>query len=159
MVAGLSKGVHIVDKDKGYRALVKTVFGFEKPVVSVGIHAAEGAKAYDGTNPATVVDVAGFHEFGLGVPERSWLRGWYDSTTTENKEFIRSRLLMVVQGKITKEQALEQIGLKFQTAIQERISDGIPPPNAASTIRQKGSSTPLIDTGQMRSSVTFSIKP
>lgn len=53
---------------------------------------------------------------------------------------------------------LERVGLWAQGSIQQRISDGIPPPNAESTIRRKGSSTPLIDTGQLRTSIKYRVK-
>lgn len=155
--------VHITDRDKGYKALVKTVFEFEKPVITVGIHAAEGQQVYEkgSGQKASVVDVATFNEFGLGVPERSFVRAWYDNTTEENKAFIVQQLQLVIKGKITKDQALERMGLKFQSAMQQNISDGGNPPfqaNAQSTIDRKGSSSPLIDSGQLRSSITFSVK-
>ena len=42
--------------------------------------------------------------------------------------------------------------------IQRKIVDGTFEPNAPSTIRKKGSSRPLIDTGRMRQSVNFIIR-
>ena len=53
--------------------------------------------------------------------------------------------------------ALQRIGLWAQSEIQQRISDGIPPQNAPYTINKKGSSTPLVDTGQLRSSISFKV--
>jgi hypothetical protein len=37
--------------------------------------------------------------------------------------------------------------------MQQRIADRIDPPNAASTIKRKGSSVPLIDEGILRTSI------
>ena len=41
--------------------------------------------------------------------------------------------------------------------MQEAISAGIDPPNAESTIKAKGSSTPLVDDGTLRQSITYVI--
>jgi hypothetical protein len=42
--------------------------------------------------------------------------------------------------------------------IQHEITVLRHPPNAPATIRAKGSSKPLIDTGEMRQSVTYQIR-
>ena len=65
----------------------------------------------------------------------------------------------VIAGKRTKDEVLELLGQQCVGQIQERISEGIDPPNAPSTIRQKGSSTPLIDTGALRSAVNYRVNP
>ena len=43
--------------------------------------------------------------------------------------------------------------------IVQKISEGVAPPNAPSTIKSKGSSTPLVDTGAYRQSITYVIAP
>lgn len=176
--------VKIQDKDKGYKKLLKDA-KVGAPVVTVGIHAAEGQQKHKDSE-LTVLDIAAFNEFGLGVPERSFVRAWADKYDAKAKDIIASRMRMVVAGKITKEQALYQIGSAFQGAMQANISDGIPPPNAESTALQKENkktkakrnaqlasgkitrservgqaiegAKPLIDTGQMRSSITFAVE-
>ena len=149
--------IKVTDKDNGYKALAKQVFGIKKPLVNVGIHAAEGSKIPKG-GKATVLEYGTYNEFGLGVPERSFIRGTADAKGKEWRDFAASRMRLVIKGELTKEQALEQMGLRFQSNMQKRISDGISPPNAPSTIAKKGSSKPLIDTGTLRSSITYSIK-
>ena len=82
---------------------------------------------------ATVLEYGTYNEFGLGVPERSFIRGTADAKGKEWRDFAASRMRLVIKGELTKEQALEQMGLRFQSNMQKRISDGIPPPNAPST--------------------------
>lgn len=53
---------------------------------------------------------------------------------------------------------LKEIGIFQKDLIQEKITDGDFAPNAESTIRQKGSSKPLIDSGRMRQSVNYVIQ-
>jgi hypothetical protein len=68
----------------------------------------------------------------------------------EIKNFIAARFKDVVDQKLTTLQALDQIGIYGIKLVVEKIDSQIPPPNAPATIAKKGSSTPLIDTGQMR---------
>ncbi len=145
----------VTDTDKGYKALVDRVGSMGKMSVSVGILEGPGAAPHGDT---TVLDVATINEFGLGVPERSFLRGWYDENQQRAAEAMQRLLLSVVQGQRTKEQALNLFGLWVQGEIQKRIAAGIAPANAESTVAKKGSSTPLIDVGQLRSAMTFEVK-
>ena len=145
----------IKDVDRGYRALVDRIFTLGNPTVSVGVFEADGAQTYD--DGITIAAVAAIHEFGLGVPERSFLRGWFDENLERAHEAMSRLLLSVVAGKRTKEQALELFGLWVQGEVQKRIASGISPELSAATIKRKGSSTPLIDTGQLRSSITYQI--
>lgn len=149
----------IKDTDRGYKKLLRDA-KVEKTDITVGIHAADGQKTYQKgqSEPATLIDIATFNEFGLGVPERSFVRAWFDAHKAEVQTFAESQLKLVVSGKLTKEQALDRIGLFMQAGMQKNISDGIPPTNAESTVARKGSSTPLIDSGQLRSSITFAVE-
>jgi hypothetical protein len=98
--------------------------------------------------------VAAAHELGLGVPERSWLRGWADENEDENAALMKRIARGIAKGDIPLEQLAEQTALSMTSGIQERISRGIPPPLSQTTIDRKGSSVPLIDTGQLRTSIT-----
>ena len=109
--------------------------------------------------PLTVVDIGIIHEFGLGVPERSFIRAWCDANTKRVQAAMRRLLTGVVQGKYDRAQALTLLGLWIQGEIQKYISRGVPPlPNAQATIDRKGSSRPLIDTGQLRAAVSFALR-
>jgi len=50
-------------------------------------------------------------------------------------------------------------GMTAQEAIREAIIELDTPPNAPATIEAKGSSNPLIDTGRMKDSVTWVVRP
>jgi hypothetical protein len=127
-------------------------------IVQVGVFASgKGGDTKKQDDKLTVLEVAIFNEFGLGVPERSFIRAYVDANEKRIKEMCRVLALQVLAGKISQEQALELLGLKLVGEIQQRIADGIPPPNAPSTIKAKGSSVPLIDTGQLRSSITHRV--
>lgn len=151
--------VRIREVDHGAKALFERVAKMKKGAVDVGIFAELGsAQKSKGATGLTVLDVAAFHEFGLGVPERSFLRGYVDENQARIRGMIKSIATLIEQGKLDQNVALERLGMTIVGEIQKRIAQGIPPPNAPSTIAQKGSSTPLIDTGQLRSSITHKVR-
>lgn len=121
--------------------------------ITVGIHGAEGGTAKREAPELTVADVASFHEFGRGVPQRSFIRGWFDERVRENRELLLSQLKRVAAGKLTLDVAMQRVALKMEASVRQRIRAHIPPPLAPVTIARKGSSTPLIDTGQLVSSI------
>jgi hypothetical protein len=152
-------GVEIEDVDNGYNELVKRVFQERRPVLEIGI--LDGSKAYPGGGGATVSDVGTWNEFGTDtIPPRSFIRAWFDEAEPRMRDGLSKLMQSVLMGKRTAENALELLGLKAVGEIQERISAGVPPPNAPSTVAQKGSSTPstpLIETGALRASISHRV--
>jgi hypothetical protein len=165
----------VTSKDNGYDALRKRVFGFGRPQIATGILEAQGAEAKmpapgaaESDEALTLIDVADWMEFGFTivhpngseeeVPARSFIRAWFDQAEPEMREDLRKLMRGVIAGTHTKEQVLNLLGLKAVGGIQKRIADGIDPPNAPSTIARKGSSKPLIASGQLRSGVSFAIR-
>lgn len=121
---------------------------------TVGIHEAEGDQAHENEAGLSVLEVAMFHEFGLGVPRRSFISDWADENEERHKAQIRAMAKAVVAGKVESvEMGMMRLANLYAGEVQKRIADNIPPPLAQSTIDQKGSSVALINTGQMRSSV------
>lgn len=106
-----------------------------------------------GDDGLSLLELATIHEFGNGhVPERSFIRAWFD----ENQGAIQARLLTEFKKEVVTGdwiRAGERVALWCKASIQKRIAAGIAPPNAASTIARKGSATPLIDSGVLRSAI------
>lgn len=160
-------GVKITDEDNGYKAMTDRVFGIAKakPTIVVGILSDEGEQPHGDDDTLTVLQVAIFNEFGthdrngkVRVPERSFLRAWFDEQEPQLRKDLLVLCKSVIAGKRTAKDILDIMGLRMVGQIQQRMADGIPPPNADSTIAKKGSSTPLIDHGILRSSVSYKIE-
>ena len=64
-----------------------------------------------------------------------------------------------IAGGMDEQQALSKAGELFVGFIQKEITNLKEPPNAESTILKKGSSNPLIDSGDMRKSVKWKLRP
>src|SRR5699024_4023822 len=98
------------------------------------------------------------HEYGLGVPLRSWLRSPIDARIKDIRKRQQRLARKVVAGKMTADMALERLGLWLTGEIKKAMSAGLPvKPLDQETIDRKRSSKPLIDTGQLRSSITHEV--
>ena len=141
-------------KDNGAKKLVK--MSGRRASVKVGVLGGKDEAQHQGTDE-TVVEIATKHEFGIGVPQRSFIAGWVDDAGSEVKEGLE-RFAGRVERPEDLHQAMERFGLWVVGQMQLRISRGIAPPNSPVTIERKGSSTPLINTGQLRSSITHEVE-
>lgn len=150
----------IRDTDKGYADLIKRLNELRKCDVFVGITEEAGLHekaTKDAKRPVMVLEVATWNEYGLGVPERPFMRGWFDSTRAKNADTIRIVWQEVIARRITPAVGAERIGQQFQKEAQDYLETGPFTPLAPSTVQRKGHSTPLIETGQMRASLTYRI--
>jgi hypothetical protein len=119
---------------------------------------AKGA-AKSRTQRLSLLEVAVVHEFGGGsVPQRSFIRATIDEKRAEIERLQQHLAMQVVEGKLSPEQALGVLGAKVAAWCKVRIAAGIAPALKPATVKRKGSSKPLIDTGQLRSSVTWRVE-
>lgn len=125
--------------------------------VLVGLPAGTGS--YEDGAPIAVIGAV--HEFGSAdgtIPERSFLRVPLRQNAEDFKAVWRAQISKVVEGELSMHQVMSQLGARAVAVSQEAISEGIAPGNAESTVKRKGSSKPLIDTGQLRQSITFIVE-
>lgn len=145
----------VIDKDRGYKAFVRAMQNASKadPHVTVGVHGKDEAR---GGDEPTNVEVATFNEFGTTTaPARPFLRTAVDENRRKYATMFQRTLGLWVDGKTTLHDALAIVGTQAKADVQLKITKIRDPPNAPSTIERKGSSNPLIDTGQMRQAVDF----
>lgn len=112
------------------------------------------------TNPELGV----IHEFGTvdgKIPARSWLRMPLEFKARDILKFLDSDTIksMIVHGQA--KAVMKKLGGVAEAIIQEAFTTrgfGQWAPNAPSTVANKGSSAPLIDTAQMERAVTTEVK-
>lgn len=122
--------------------------------VRIGFQRGQASES-DGTD---ICDIAAWNELGtVNMPSRPFMRKSVDENEGKIKSFVKSMKKELVSGT-SGEQILKKIGIFQKDLIQEKITEGDFAPNAASTVKKKGSSKPLIDTGRMRQSVNYVIK-
>lgn len=148
-----------VSRTKDVKANLKDMDRYK---IEIGVFSASGSTD-DGVHYALI---AGVHEFGVTIkqakgdiviPERSFLRSTFDEKSDEWFNFVKKRMPAILFGEVSAKKLMELLGAKIVSDIQKRIKEIGDPPNAPSTIAQKGSSSPLIDTGGLRMRVTYKV--
>lgn len=91
----------------------------------------------------------------IKIPERSFLRTGHDENVDRIITQTERAIGQVLAGKMTVDDMLDLYGQQMATAIKKYIRDLKEPPNHPYTIKQKGSSNPLVDTGQLIDSITW----
>lgn len=151
--------VRIKDTDKGFKEFMKKTQELKKkPYVKIGILESAG-KHKD--SDFTVAEVGMVHEFGgKDIPQRSFIRSTHDEIKDMVFEKMKHVKIDVLLRRTTVFKALSLVGLMVQRAIQKKITDGDSTwePLKPETIKKKGSSKPLIDTGQLRASIRYEVK-
>jgi len=104
--------------------------------------------------------VGAVHEFGSrkrNIPQRSSIQ----SSIFINqgyKAYTRKLAKGIMNGKITLKTGLEMLGQTASQDIQMNIRNISNPANTKATIKAKGSSNPLIDTGMLINSISYNVK-
>ncbi|WP_342441242.1 hypothetical protein MHB65_17960 [Lysinibacillus sp. FSL K6-0075] len=119
-----------------------------------------------GSDDSFYAMIATVHEFGITIrkergsiviPERSFLRSTFDEKNDEWIKFVKKQLPKLLDGQMSARTICERLGAKMVGDIQRKLTQLDDPPNAPSTIAQKGSSNPLIDKGGLRQRITYKV--
>ena len=92
------------------------------------------------------------------IPERSFIRSTYNRQYKKVGKRFDQIFVSISKGNYNIIPRLKLIGLEQETETKKTITDMRTPENAESTIAKKGSSHPLIDTGEMRSKISHEVK-
>ena len=93
----------------------------------------------------------------VNIPERSFIRSTFDEKNHEWMDFLERQIEKVCELEINARTVFERLGSLIAADIQKKMVDIRTPKNAALTIANKGSSNPLIDTGELRRRVTWKV--
>lgn len=146
---------YVLDKDMGFKVTLARLSSLHGSV-KVGIFADAASVGKNGHT--SIAEYAAYNEFGTShIPSRPFMRQAIDKYAKawgQAAEAAEKR----VAGGMSPHQALELIGNIAEGHIKQTIGRGSFAPNAANTIKQKGSSQPLIDTGAMRGAVRHEVE-
>lgn len=149
MKASIKGGFETFDLSKELDKEFSNILSKNKSQLEVGFF--ETAKYENGKY---VASVAKTQEYGtLKIPARPFFRNAIQKNQAKWFNFFKSQFLANQDLELT----LNQAGEIARGDIVNSIMQTNTPPNAESTIKAKGSSKPLVDTGFMRSSVTFKV--
>ena len=74
------------------------------------------------------------------------------------RSMLKSYAKRILLGETSLRSSLTTLGIQAQGDIQKEIVSMRSPANSETTVRLKGSSNPLIDSGAMRQAVTWAIE-
>ncbi len=140
-----------IKKNGGVEALlkrVKTSGTVDAGIIDAGKHP---------SGDETVAEIGFKHEFGIGQHERSFMRSTIQKKKTEVIALQKKLLKQIVNGSMKVETGLALVGEFMADAIKQKIVAIRTPENSQATKDAKGSSNPLIDTSQMKNSITYEV--
>jgi hypothetical protein len=132
-----------------------------RPKVKVGFPA--------GATKSEVIMRAIWNEFGTKggrsgggwggpIPERPFLRDAMRENQDKYRSAMRAAARDILARKATPQAILRKLGVMAQGDVQKSITSLMSPPNSPVTIALKGSSKPLVDTGELRQAVTYKVE-
>lgn len=154
----MRSGLKITEDTSQLPRLIADLTALKHGTVTVGWHA-EGPKANRQEGGATNAEVAAVHEFGNDHVERRPSLGPAIDAHKDDLIDLQGQVLgKVIDGTMTAEQAMGVVGEAGVAFVKDRIVNSPhPPPLADATVAAKGSSKPLINTGQMLASVSYAV--
>lgn len=147
--------------------LIRLIKLFKKgfPSVKVGIIGDKATQEHKGTHK-TNAEIGFLNEFGSHtrrIPPRSFLRMplqlYLHSYIKEKKSLSKEEFIKSLRNG-TQEQFAKKVGIVAEEVVQDAFRTrgfGNWAPNAPYTIEQKGSDSPLIDTGELRRSISSEV--
>ena len=147
---------------------------FKESVIKVGLPEKVGGAIHEGSD-LTVAQIGAVHEYGSpenNIPKRSFIREPLINEEKKITNFIKSRFSAVGSNSMSAKKALEQIGNmgasiskgsftknNWEANSDITINGGWMIKNGKSFfVKGKKKSTPLIDSGQLRNSITYVVE-
>ena len=140
-------------------AYEKNLQQFKDSVVKAGILAKDGSENH--SEGITVFQIGMIHEFGVpekNIPRRSFIRVPIENNIKEITKLIENNHKLVSENAMSAKTALDRIGIKAQNTIKESFRNNKKKKKKRATVKRKGSSRPLIDTGQLIGSISYIVE-
>ena len=136
------KVVNHVNIDK----ILKDIARLDGTVVSAGVMDSKNATK------------AAINEYGTSkIPQRPFMRTVVSCHGKSWGEKSAKAVQSVIKG-MPISQVTELVGMQLKSDISSTLTNGPWTPNSVVTIAKKGSSRPLIDTGELRASITYRVE-
>jgi hypothetical protein len=145
---------NVIEKDMGWQRIKLDFEQLKGRGVKVGLM---GSVDYEGTS---VIDYAYWNEFGTRhIPARPFMATTADRYRDGVYAYTERLIGGLIDGKYRVNNVLTYIGMWYQSKVRITIRQAKQwaVPDAPATIKAKGSSSPLIDTGRMVNAVNYEI--
>lgn len=138
--------------------LIRSVRSLDSKIVSVGFFADQGKHSGSNLNYTNLMYIQEVH----GVRTKTGLvhRRLFELTAMRHRNEIVSNVKASISRNLpnSPNQILKDFGHDVQAKLREGFGDtSLLPHNAPSTIAGKGANSPLVDTGELKSKVTYRV--
>ena len=171
---GANVTVDFEEKDLGWKEIKKQIRAFKNSYTGVGYYSDGGTDPKENIAARALIQEIGakivvtekmqrfwIWKFGkritkkiIRIPKRPFMRRTFEKNLKRIKKRIDIEYNKVLEGKQTAKQALSRIGEWYVGLIKLTIRRGGFVPNSPLTVSEKGSTKPLVDTGEMITSTT-----
>lgn len=147
-----------VKNGEAFANFIKEMKKAKGAYVAIGLH--EDAGEYE--SGVTVVEVGLWNEFGTkNTPERAWMRSTIDENAGKLNALRDDLLGKIHEGNMTVKKALEIMGFRIQTLLQNKIKSNMSPANSPETLKHKSEigveQRTLMESKLMLRSVTYKV--
>lgn len=145
-------------RNGGVAGLIQRMRDFGKPKVYIGVPAVKNRVHEGGINMATLLAV---HCFGVptkGIPQRDPLRPPLINNSDKYVSLMAQGIQNAIANGTDPKIVYEKIGLVASNDVKEYFVSGSFVPLKQKTIDKKGSSKPLLDTGELRNSISWEVR-
>lgn len=147
-------------KDLGKSKIKKDLRGLNSYAALVGIPSTAPRPVDRETKKPLAINMASLaliHERGSAannIPARPFMKQTRQRAEGRFARLLRRLYKQVVDGKVRPFDGLSKLGVAYEGEMKNTFTTGSFTPNKPATIKRKGSSRPLIDTGHLRQSIT-----
>ncbi len=154
----------VVVKRRLWDELLARAHKLEHAFVKVGVLASKGGTDTHADGEMTLIEIAATHEFGseaAGIPERSFIRSTFERRVAKELADFQAKLAKAIVTKgLDPMRALAMLGAWGAAEVKKTITESdLEPPLKPATIaaREHGGTKPLLDTGQLKNSITYEV--
>ena len=163
----MAKKTKVVETDKGWAALKRTLARIPDKELAVGIPGAIDLNA----RPLSVGSIGTVHEFGSldgTIPERSFLRSTFDANVRKYTRSLSQQIRRAIERNAPQEAALFRLGEKVRQDVIDRIRNreikqGIKESTkkafiATGSQTRRGDGPALVNTGRLVDSIVSVVR-
>lgn len=134
---------------------------FKNSAIKIGLPEKVGGQTHKDSD-MTIAQIGAIHEYGVpekNIPKRSFLREPMLNAQKDINKLIKIKFSAVAENRLSVGRALDQMGLYGQKISQKSFTNNDWASLKPATIKAKGNkSNPLIDSGQLRQSITYIVE-
>lgn len=143
----------------GLRGLFDRLRDIGKPKVYIGVPSSKNPIHKDsGINMATLLAIHTLGAPSKGIPQRDAIRPPLINNAQRYTDLMAQGIRNAIANKEDPSVVYEKIGIVASNDVKQYFIEGNFKPLADATVDRKGSSKPLIDTGELRSSITYEVR-